>query len=361
MRAIKSGTVAFGLVSVPVKLYSATQSHDVSLHQVHDDDGGRIRYQRRCEVCGKKIDFEHIDKAFDDGEDTVIITDEDLDSLPAGEGSDIEVVQFVPDEQIDPMSFEKSYYLEPDSKSPKAYILLRNVLEQTERTAIVKFAMRSRTRLAALRVRDEVIVLQTIRWADELREADFPSTRSDVKISAREMKMARSLVEQFSEDYEPDRFVDEYQEQLRALIDAKMEHGDVLDTDATFGDVSEDDADGGGDVIDLMEALRRSVDSKRTSARKPAAKKARSTATSSAKKSGSAPKKKPRASSAKKSGEKGSGTKGSGTKSSAKKTEPTKATTKKTRAQGSGTKASTKKTEPTKTSAKKSSGSSKSA
>lgn len=361
MRAIKSGTVAFGLVSVPVKLYSATQSHDVSLHQVHDDDGGRIRYQRRCEVCGKKIDFEHIDKAFDDGEDTVIITDEDLDSLPAGEGSDIEVVQFVPDEQIDPMSFEKSYYLEPDSKSSKAYILLRNVLEQTERTAIVKFAMRSRTRLAALRVRDEVIVLQTIRWADELREADFPSTRSDVKISAREMKMARSLVEQFSEDYEPDRFVDEYQEQLRALIDAKMEHGDVLDTDATFGDVSEDDADGGGDVIDLMEALRRSVDSKRTSARKPAAKKARSTATSSAKKSGSAPKKKPRASSAKKSGEKGSGTKGSGTKSSAKKTEPTKATTKKTRAQGSGTKASTKKTEPTKTSAKKSSGSSKSA
>lgn len=375
MRAIKSGTVAFGLVSVPVKLYSATQSHDVSLHQVHDDDGGRIRYQRRCEVCGKKIDFEHIDKAFDDGEDTVVITDEDLDSLPAGEGSDIEVVQFVPDEQIDPLSFEKSYYLEPDSKSSKAYILLRKVLEQTERTAIVKFAMRSRTRLAALRVRDEVIVLQTIRWADELREADFPSTRSDVKISAREMKMARSLVEQFSEDYEPDRFVDEYQEQLQALIDAKLEHGDVLDTDATFGDVSEDDADGGGDVIDLMEALKRSVDSRRTSARKSAGKKGRSSAAKTAAKSGSAAKKSEASkTSSKKTGTRGTGTKaskktgtrGSGAKSSSKKSEPSRTPAKKSGARGADTKKSTKKTEASKTSAKKSSakktsGSSKSA
>lgn len=373
MRAIKSGTVAFGLVSVPVKLYSATQSHDVSLHQVHDDDGGRIRYQRRCEVCGKKIDFEHIDKAFDDGEDTVVITDEDLDSLPAGEGSDIEVVQFVSDEQIDPLSFEKSYYLEPDSKSSKAYILLRKVLEQTERTAIVKFAMRSRTRLAALRVRDEVIVLQTIRWADELREADFPSTRSDVKISAREMKMARSLVEQFSEDYEPDRFVDEYQEQLQALIDAKLEHGDVLDTDATFGDVSEDDADGGGDVIDLMEALKRSVDSRRTSARKSAGKKDRSSAAKTAAKSGSAAKKSQspsetktgtRGTGTKRTGTKASkktGTRGSGAKSSSKKSEPSRTPAKKSGARGADTKKSTKKTESSKTSAKKTSGSSKSA
>lgn len=350
VRAIKSGTVAFGLVSVPVKLYSATQSHDISLHQVHDDDGGRIRYQRRCEVCGKKVDFEHIDKAYDDGEDTVMITDEDLDSLPAGEGSDIEVVQFVPDEQIDPMSFEKTYFLEPASKSPKAYILLRQVLEQTERTAIVKFAMRSRTRLAALRVRDDVIVLQTIRWADELREADFPATHADVKISAREMKMARSLVEQFSEDYEPDKFVDEYQEQLRMLIEAKLEHGDVIDTEATFGDVSEEDT-GGGDVIDLMEALKRSVDSRRstakqsrsrTGARKPAAKKPKAARKSSAKKADTTKTSGTKSSSAKSSrssraSSKASDAKAKGTKATAQKSAGTKRrrTTKKTGAKES--------------------------
>ena len=265
MRAIWSGTVAFGLVSVPVKLYSATRSHDISLHQVHDEDGGRIRYQRRCEVCEKKIDYDHIDKAYDDGEDTVIITDEDLKAMPAEEDKEIEVVQFVPDEQIDPMMFEKSYYLEPASKSPKAYALLRETLEEAGRTAIVTFALRSRTRLAALRVRDDVIVLQTMLWADEIRSSDGISSGGETKISARERTMARSLVDQFSEDFEPEQFVDEYQEQLRTLIEEKLEHGDAIDTSATFGDVDEEETDG-GDVIDLMEALKRSVDERRASA-----------------------------------------------------------------------------------------------
>src|SRR5699024_2102616 len=154
----------------------------------------RIRYQRRCEVCGKKVDHDHIDKAYDDGEDTVVITDEDLKVLPAEGEKEIEVVQFVPDEQIDPMMFEKSYYLEPASKSPKAYALLRETLEEAGRTAIVTFALRSRTRLAALRVRDDVIVLQTLLWADEIRSSEGVSTGGEAKISARERKMARSLV-----------------------------------------------------------------------------------------------------------------------------------------------------------------------
>ncbi|GAA4284282.1 hypothetical protein GCM10022261_18130 [Brevibacterium daeguense] len=267
MRAIWSGTVAFGLVSVPVKLYSATKDHDISLHQVHDADGGRIRYKRQCEVCGQQVDYEHIDKAYEDGEDTIILTDEELKALPASEDKEIEVVQFVPDEQIDPMAFEKSYFLEPSSKSAKAYILLRRTLEETERTAIVKFALRSKTRLAALRVRDDVIVLQTMLWADELREAEFESTSADVNISDRELTMSRALVEQFSDDYEPEKFVDDYQEQLRILIQEKIEHGEAIDTEATFGRVPEEDADTGGDVIDLMEALKRSVDAKRQEAK----------------------------------------------------------------------------------------------
>ncbi|MFL4472398.1 Ku protein [Paeniglutamicibacter sp. MACA_103] len=260
MRAIWTGSIAFGLVNVPVKVYGATQDHDVGLHQVHDADGGRIRYQRHCEVCGKKIAYEHIDKAFDDGERTVVLTDADMGSLPAEQSREIEVVQFVPSDQIDPIMLERSYYLVPDSKSPKAYTLLRRTLQETELTAVVKFALRQKTRLGAMRVRGDVLVLQGLLWADEVREAEFPEAAATSKISAQEMKMSAALVQQFSTDFTPAEFEDDYQVQLRTLIDAKLEKGDSLDTEATFGatDTVAEAADT-GDVIDLMEALKRSI------------------------------------------------------------------------------------------------------
>lgn len=273
MRSIWTGSVAFGLVNVPVKAYAATQDHDVSLHQVHDADGGRIRYQRRCEVCGKKIDYEHIDKAYDDGERTVVLTDADMASLPAEKSREIEVVQFVPNDQIDPIMLERSYYLEPDSKSPKAYQLLVQTLENTELTAVVKFALRQKTRLGALRVRGQVLVLQGILWADEVREAESPAVPAKTKISVQELKMSSALVDQFRADFNPGDFEDEYQTELRTLIDEKLKQGDALDTAATFGD-KEAEAEGGtGDsnVIDLMDALRRSIDKKRTGAAKTSA------------------------------------------------------------------------------------------
>lgn len=274
MRSIWKGSLSFGLVNVPVKLYSATEDHDVSLHQVHDEDGGRIRYQRKCEVCGKVVDYEHIAKAYVDGEETVILTDDDIAALPVERSKDIDVVEFVPNDQIDPIMFEKAYYLAPDSKSNKAYVLLRRTLEDSDRTAIVQFALRQKTRLAALRVRDDVLVLQTLLWEDEVREARFPELDETPRISADELKMGRQLVESFASDFTPEKFTDEYQEQLKTLIEAKLEQGDALDTEATFGRETE----GGGEVLDLMEALRRSVESKRSDAdeapkKKPAAKK----------------------------------------------------------------------------------------
>ncbi|HWH97292.1 MAG TPA: Ku protein [Pseudolysinimonas sp.] len=274
MRSIWKGSLSFGLVNVPVKLYSATEDHDVSLHQVHDEDGGRIRYQRKCEVCGKVVDYEHIAKAYVDGEETVILTDDDIAALPLERSKDIDVVEFVPNDQIDPIMFEKAYYLAPDSKSNKAYVLLRRTLEDSDRTAIVQFALRQKTRLAALRVRDDVLVLQTLLWEDEVREARFPELDETPRISADELKMGRQLVESFASDFTPEKFTDEYQEQLKTLIEAKLEQGDALDTEATFGRETE----GGGEVLDLMEALRRSVESKRSDAdtapkKKPAAKK----------------------------------------------------------------------------------------
>jgi DNA end-binding protein Ku len=275
MRSIWKGAITFGLVNVPVKVYSATEDHDISLHQVHDKDGGRIRYQRRCEVCGKIVDYENIAKAYDDGERTVILSGEDLKSLPAERSREIDVVEFVPTNQIDPIMFDRSYYLEPDSKSPKAYVLLRRTLEETDRTAIVHFALRQKTRLGALRVRGDVLVLQALLWDDEVREASFPSLDEKVRIQPQELKMSASLVQSFESDFEPEKFTDEYQVQLRGLIDAKLKQGDAVDTEATFG-VS-DEEEGAGEVLDLMEALKRSVEKSRSKApagsSKPAPKK----------------------------------------------------------------------------------------
>ncbi|TWX37327.1 Ku protein [Frigoribacterium sp. ACAM 257] len=282
MRSIWKGAITFGLVNVPVKLYSATEDHDVSLHQVHDADGGRIRYQRKCEICGKVVDYEHIDKAFDDGDRTVVLTADDLKSLPEERSREIDVLEFVPSDQLDPLMFDRSYFLEPDSSSPKAYVLLRRTLEETDRTAIVHFSLRQKTRLAALRVRGDVLVLQTLLWDDEVREARFPVLDEKVRISGKELDMSGSLVESLGDDFDPSQFGDDYQEELRKLIDAKLEEGESLDTDATFGRSGDDDEDGDGsgdgEVIDLMEALRQSVErsrsgTKKAPAKKPAAKK----------------------------------------------------------------------------------------
>ena len=267
MRAIWSGEITFGLVNVPVKLYGATRSHDISFHQVHDEDHGRIRYQRTCEVCGREIDYEHIDKAYDDGDKTVVLTDEELDALPAEDNDEIDVVQFVPNEQVDPILLGSSYFLEPVGRSSKAYVLLRRTLEETERTAVVTFTLRTKTRLGVLRIHGDLLALQTLRWPKDLKEVDFGPTKS--KISAKELKMSASLVEQFSGDFDPEQFTDEYQAQLRELLDAKLEQGESVDTEATFGkESSEEDSAEGGKVISLMDALERSV-RKRRGAQEP--------------------------------------------------------------------------------------------
>ena len=167
----------------------------------------------------------------------------------------------MPTEQVDLLTLDRAYYLEPDSASPKAYVLLRKTLEQTDRTAIVRFSLRQKTRLAALRVRGDVLVLQTLLWADEVREAAFPALDEPVRISAKELELSASLVESFAADFDPSEFSDEYQDELRTLIEAKLEKGDALDTTETFGEHEEEAK--GGEVIDLMEALRASVERSR--------------------------------------------------------------------------------------------------
>lgn len=254
MRSIWKGSVAFGLVNVPVRLYSATEDRDVKFHQVHGKDGGKIRYQRICELDGEVVPFAEIEKAYnsEDGQ-TIVLSAEDFASLPSEEDREIAVQSFVPTEQVDALMYDKAYYLEPAGKSAKPYQLLLETLEKTDRLAIVSFALRQKTRLAALRVRDGILVLQTLLWPDEVREAEFPSLDEPAKLSPAEKKMATMLVDSFADDFHPENFTDSYRAELQQLIDAKLEGGEAFPT-KTADDEGED-----AEVVDLLAALERSV------------------------------------------------------------------------------------------------------
>ena len=260
MRAIWKGAVAFGLVNVPVKLYAATGEHSVPLHQVHREDGGRIRYRKTCSVCGEDVAYEDIAKGYqtDDGR-MVVLTDEDLAELPLATEREIAVEEFVPVEQVDPIMLGKTYYLEPDKTAAKPYALLREALKTTDRMAVVKVALRQRESMAVLRVRGDVICLQTLLWPDEIRAADFPILEADVAVRPQELTMAASLVESLAADFDPSAFEDSYQAALEAMIEAKVSSGTTVQMAPTRDEVEEE----GGQVVDLLSALQRSVEKAR--------------------------------------------------------------------------------------------------
>ncbi|MCX5045140.1 Ku protein [Aldersonia sp. NBC_00410] len=257
MRSIWKGSIAFGLVNVPVKVYTATEDHDIRFHQVHAKDGGRIKYDRVCTVCGQSVQFADIDKAYDSPEgDRVILTDEDFAKLPAAEKHEIPVLQFVPSEQIDPILLDRSYYLEPDSTTPKAYVLLAKTLEKIDQTALVHFTLRQKTRLAALRVREGVLVLQTLLWPDEVRAAEFESLEDVSNPRPQEIKMAETLVESMSGDFDPTEYTDEYQIELRKMLEDTIAAGDGKVVHVESPTEESEDAE----VVDLVAALKRSVE-----------------------------------------------------------------------------------------------------
>lgn len=259
MRAIWKGAVSFGLVSVPVKLYAATESHDVSFRQVHAKDGGRIKYQRVCSLDGEEVPYSDIAKGYEteDGE-MVILSDDDMAELPATSSREIAVEKFVPSDQIDPLLFEKSYYLEPEKSGAKPYALLRQALKDADRMAVVTVALRQRTSVAVLRVRQtergDVIVLQTMMWPDEVRVPDFDVEVGDVKDT--EVKMAHMLVETLAGDFDASEFEDDYAGAVEALVKAKIEGGEVKRTERSTKT--------SGEVVDLLAALQKSVAAAKT-------------------------------------------------------------------------------------------------
>ena len=252
VRAIWHGMVSFGLVTVPVRLYSATTNHDFRFHQVHQPDGGRIRYKRFCEICDTEVRHEDIVRGHEteDGE-LVTLDDDELASLPTAAAREITVVEFVPAEQVDPLLLDRSYYLEPEPKAIKPYALLRETLRETDQVAVAKVALRQRETLALLRVRGKAIVLQTMLWPDEVREPDFATLRDEVTVRPQELQMAATLVATMATDFDPTRYDDEYTKAIADLIAHKRRHGGSRPAPATTP------ADA---PADLLTALKRSVE-----------------------------------------------------------------------------------------------------
>ena len=264
MRSIWRGAVSFGLVSIGVKLYSATEDHDIRFHQVHAADGGRVKYKRVCSIDGEEVEYGDIAKGYElpDGQ-LVVLTDADFEELPLSSRREIEVLEFVDQDQIDPIHFEKAYYLEPDGPATRPYVLLRDALENAGQVAITKIAIRQRESLAALRVREGVLVLHTMRWPDEIRRPDFGFLDEDVAVRPQELQMAEALISSMSGEFDPSEFTDDYREAMTALLEAKQTGGDVQPVPEV--------ADSGAAVVDLMSALRRSVERARGGEEAPAA------------------------------------------------------------------------------------------
>jgi DNA end-binding protein Ku len=257
MRSIWKGAISFGLVTIPVKLYSATEQKDVAFHQVHREDGGRIRFKRVCTKDGEEIPYSDIAKGYElPGGEMVVLTDEDFANVPLTTSRRIDVLLFAPMEQVDPINFNKSYYLEPETQGTKPYVLLRDALESSGKVAIVKIALRQRESLATLRVRDGVFVLETMLWPDEIREADFDFLEEDIDLRPQELKMASSLIESMEGDFDPTEYKDAYREAVQEIIDAKVEGKEIV------AQVPEEEAPA---ASDLLSALRASVEAAKKS------------------------------------------------------------------------------------------------
>jgi DNA end-binding protein Ku len=229
MRSMWKGAISFGLVMIPVKLYAATEQKDIAFRQVHREDGGRIKFRRVCSVDGAEVAYEDIAKGYElPGGEMVVLTDDDMADLPLATSKSIEVMHFTPADQLDPILFNRSYYVEPETAGVRAYALLRDALERSGRIAVAQVALRQRESLATLRSRDGVLVLETLLWPDEVRGADFSFLDDDIEVRSQELRMATSLIDSMTVDFDPDEYHDRYREALQELVEAKTEGREVI-------------------------------------------------------------------------------------------------------------------------------------
>ncbi len=252
-RSIWKGAISFGLVTIPIKVYGATETKDLSFRQIHPEDGGRIKYKRVCEVCGKEIPFTEIAKGYETADGRVaILQDTDFAELPLTTTKTVDVVQFVDVGDIDPTYFERTYFLEAEGPGAKPYVLLRQALVQANKAAIVKVALRSRESLALIRPVGDLLLMHTMLWPDELRDGSFAAPPAEIKVADAEVAMAQMFIEQLSGEFDPSQYSDAYREALEQVVQAKLSGVPLPE--------HEGQAPAQADVVDLVAALRASVE-----------------------------------------------------------------------------------------------------
>jgi len=250
-RAMWKGAISFGLVSIPVGLFPATEEKTLRFNQLHDEDHGRIKYKRVCSVDGEEVPFEHIVKGYEYEKDKyVVLEDEDFAAVPIQSSRAIDIVQFVDLEEIDPLYFQKSYYVVPEESGVKAYTLLRKAMEEDGRVAVAKIALREKEHLCTLRFKDDVFVLETMFWPDEIRATEFETLDKKVEVRPTEVQMAKSLIENLTEEFQPGQYRDDYREALLGVVEKKIA-GEEIEV------IAEPEAT---KVVDLMAALKQSVE-----------------------------------------------------------------------------------------------------
>ncbi len=260
MRSIWNGVISFGLVTIPVRLYTATESHDVNFHLVHKTDGARLKMVRWCPVENKEVPWEEVERGYEVSKDTYVpITDKDLDRIPLLSVHTVEITDFVELGQVDPIFLDKSYYLGPDEKGAKAYVLLRQALEKTGRAAVAKVAIRDKESLCLVRPYKEALTLETLYYADEIRDTADLKVPKNGEVRPQELKMALSLIDNLTTEFDPSRYQDRYQEALQQMIDSKVAGRPIPRAPVAKGK-----------VVDLMEALRASVEASKKGGRRPA-------------------------------------------------------------------------------------------
>ena len=253
MRPLWKGAITFGLISIPVRLYSAVQEKSLKFHLMHEEDGGRIKQERVCSKCGKKLSWDDLVRGYEYSKDHyVTFTDDELDALDVDSIRAIDVVAFVPLEDIDPIYFNKTYYVAPEQAGLKAYRLLADALEAEGQVGVAKVALREKEHLATVRLKDDVFVLETMHWPDEIRAPEFEELSKKVKIQDSEVKMARQLIQQLASEFNPEAFADEYRAKLEELVQAKVEGAEVTIAAEPEAEPTK--------VVDLMEALKASVE-----------------------------------------------------------------------------------------------------
>ncbi|MFH5835796.1 Ku protein [Proteiniclasticum sp. C24MP] len=270
MRSIWKGAISFGLVNIPVSLYSAEETNDLKFSLIDKRDESRIRYQRINETTGEEVAYENIVKAyeFEDG-DYVVMTDEDFEQADVEATKTVDIETFIQREELDFMYLEKPYFIAPTKGGEKPYVLLREAMEKTEKIAIARVVIRTKAYLAAIYSSENILVLNLIRFHDELRSAEELKIPESVKISSKEMELAESLIEGMTAEWKPEDYEDEYKDAVMERIEAKSRKKGKEELPPE----EKDEDAGSGKVVDIMDLLKKSVEAKKTDSGKKTKKK----------------------------------------------------------------------------------------